>query len=363
MREPFRRIGETAYAKRVRVRPTNPIRAFPRPVLSTLLAALGVFAAACNPLGGSEATPEICVDAWNRGTKDGAPYPEGSINPSSAGISYGFIGRRAAVLSSGDCTIVFDLGSEVYEFHSVSTGEQPPFGPSNPGLAGWLTGRDVQPPDYFEVVEGSWNACQNSDGTLVLLSKGACAPLDPDVRPAPIKEWLDRKAARNFVAGRKLLPRNKAGFWLGPRFRGSVAEVQAADPRLPQDSMPADAAYEAFYYPWRGLRPTEWRRAHQRLRIAVLTYTGRLKRLPQCLERVPGPTRCVEPFRPLLRFERNGQTVVVVATNANRIPAPLVADIRRNLTSQPGYSEAELEATEHQDSGLPAGFPFGRRPD
>ena len=332
-------------------------------MLTALLTALGVFAAACNPLGGSEATPGICVDAWNRGTKDGAPYPKGSLDPSSAGRSDGFIGRKAAVLSSGDCSVVFDLSSEVYEFHSGSTGEQPPFGPANPGLAGWIPGQDTQPPDYFDVVEGSWNACQNSDGTLVLLSEGGCAPLDPDVRPPPIKEWLDRKAARNFVAWRKLLPRNKAGFWLGPRFRGAVAEVQAADPRLPQDSVPAGATYEAAYYPWRGLRPTERWRAHQRLRIMVLTYTGRLKRLPRCLERVPDPTRCVEPFRPLLRFERNGQTVIVVATNANRIPAALVAGIRRNLTSQPGYSEAELEATEHQDSGLPAGSPFGRRPD
>lgn len=77
------------------------------------------------------------------------PYPKGSLDPSSAGISYGFIGRKAAVLSSGDRSVVFDLGSEVYEFHSGSTGEQPPFGPANPGLAGWIPGQDTQPPDYF----------------------------------------------------------------------------------------------------------------------------------------------------------------------------------------------------------------------
>jgi hypothetical protein len=325
------------------------------------LVALAVFAAACNPLGGTEATPEICVDAWNRGTKDGAPYPEGSFDPSSAGISYGFIGRRAAVVSKGDCAVVFDLGNEVYEFHSGSTGEPAPRTPTSPRLSGWLTGQDTQPPEYLDLIGGSWNACQNSDGTLVLLSEGACTPLDPDVRPPPIKEWLDRKAARNFVAGRKMMPRNKAAFWLGPRFRGSVADVRAADRTLRGNPVPAGAAFEAAYYPWRGLRLNERRRGHQRLRITVLTYTGRLKRLPQCLERIPSPSRCVEPFRPLLRLERKGQSAIVVATNANRIPASLVRDIRRSLTSQPGYSQAKLEATEHQDSGLSAGSPFGRR--
>jgi hypothetical protein len=344
----------------VRVRPTNPIRAFPRLVVGTLLAALGLFGAACNPFGGSEATPEVCVDAWNRGTKDGAPYPEGSLDPSTAGMSYGFISRRAAVVSNGDCDIVFDLGNEVYEFDSGSTGEPAPFTPSNPGLSGWLPGQDIQPPEYLDLIGGSWNACQNGDGTLVLLSEGACTPLDPGVRPPPITGWLDRKAARNFVAGRKMMSRNKVGFWLGPRFRAAVAEVQADRPRS-GNPVPAGAAFEAVYYAWRGLRPTESRLGRRRLRITVLTYTGHLKRLPRCLDRIPSPSRCGEPFRPLLRLERKGQTVIVVATNGNRLPASLITDIRRSLTSRPGYSQAELEATEHQDSGLPAGSPFGRR--
>jgi hypothetical protein len=337
-----------------------PMHAVPRLVVSTLLVALGLVAAACSPLGGSEATPEVCVDAWNRGTKDGAPYPEGSLDPSTAGTSYGFIGRRAAVISNGDCDIVFDLGSEVYEFHSGSTGEPAPFMPSSPGLSGWLTGQDIQPPEYLDLRGGTWNACQNDDGTLVLLSEGACTPLGRDVRPPPIKEWLNRKAARNFVAGRKMLPRNKAGFWLGPRFRGSVADVRAAE-RAFSDPVPAGAAFEAVYYPWRGLRPTESRRGRERLRVRVLTYTRRLKRLPRCLERIPGPSRCVERFRPLLRLERKGQTVIVVATYGIPIPASLVTDIRRSISSQPGYSQARLEATEHEDFGLPAGSPFGRR--
>jgi hypothetical protein len=330
------------------------------------LAALAVFAAACNPLGGTEArpAPEICVDAWNRGTKDGDPYPEGSLDPSSAGISHGFIGRRAAVVSKRrSCAIVFDLGGEVYAFHSGSTGEPAPFSRPNPGLSGWLPDQDIRPPDYFGLIGRSWNACQDNDGTLVLLSKGSCTPVGPDVRPPPIKEWLNRKAARNFVAGRKMMPHNKAGFWLGPRFRGSGAGVQAADRTLYRNPVPAGAAFQAAYFPWRGLRPSERRRGHLMLRITVLTYTGRLKRLPKCLERIPTPSRCVEPFRPLLRLERKRQTVIVVATNANRIPAALVKDIRRSLTAQPRYSEAKLEATEHRDSGLSAGSPFGRRLD
>jgi hypothetical protein len=344
---------------------TNPIRPFPRLVLSTLLAALAVFAAACNPVGGTEeAMPQVCVDAWNRGTKDGTAYPEGSLDPSSAGISYGFIGRRAAVVSKRrSCAIVFDLGGEVYEFHSVSTGEPAPFSRSNPGLSGWLPYQDIRPPTYLGLIGASWNACQNEEGTLVLLSKGSCTPVGPDVRPPPIKEWLNRKAARNFIAGRKMMPRNKAAFWLGPRFRGSAADVQAADRRLYRNPVPAGAAFEAAYFPWRGLRPGEQRHGHLMLRITVLTYTGRLKRLPKCLERIPGPSRCVEPLRPLLRLEREGQTVVVVATNANRIPAGLVEDIRQSLTAEPGYSEAKLEATEHQDSGLSPGSPLGRRLD
>jgi hypothetical protein len=59
-----------------------------------------------------------------------------------------------------------------------------------------------------------------------------------------------------------------------------------------------------------------------------------------------------------LRLEREGQTVIVVA-NANAIPASLVEDIRRSLTSQPGYSEATLEATKYEDYS--ESYPFGRR--
>jgi hypothetical protein len=327
-----------------------------RLVVSTLLAAVAVFAAACNPHGGTEATPEICVDAWNRGTKDGYPVQEGQVNLSTWGLEYGFIGRRAAVISKGRCAILFDLGNEVYEFHSVSIGEPAPLSRAKPGLAGWTPDQDVRPREYLDLIGDSWNACQNGDGTLVLLSNGACRPLRADVRPTPIKEWLDRRAARNFVAARKMMPRNKAAYWLGPRFRGSVADTQAADvgggPPVVPPRVAAGAAFEAGYYPWRGLHPTERMRGPQRLRITVLTYAGRLKRLPQCLERIPSPSRCLEPFHPLLRLERKGQTVIVVATNAKRIPEALVNDIRRSLTTEPGYSEAKLEATEHRDSRL-----------
>jgi hypothetical protein len=333
----------------------------PRLVLSTFFATLACFTTACYPLGGTEATPEVCVDAWNRGSNDGLPVPEGELNISTWGRGFGFIARRAAVVSNSDCSIVFDLGGEVFEFHSVSAGEQAPFTPDNPGLAGWTPGQDVMPPYYLDRIDGSWNACQESDGTLVLLSDGACGSLRPGVRPPAIEEWLNRRAARSFVAARELMPPNTRRFWLGPRLRGSVAQVEAVVRGGPpiSRSVPAGASFDATYYPWRGLPP--WKPVGPRLQITALTYVGRVKRLPKCLERVPGSSRCVEPFRPLLRLERNGQTVIVVAANADRIPASLVQDIRRSLTEKPGYSEARLEATEHQDSLAARGGPFGRR--
>lgn len=116
----------------------------------------------------------------------------------------------------------------------------------------------------------------------------------------------------------------------------------------------AGAALEARYYPWRGL--PEQHTLGPRLRISVLTYPRRLERLPDCLERLGG--RCLQPFDSILRLEREGDTIVVVRTGPGSIPAELLQEIHRRLTDRPGFSAAELVATEHEDfrlSGYPAG--------
>jgi hypothetical protein len=198
---------------------------------------------------------------------------------------------------------------------------------------------------------GSWNACQNADGTILLVAERSCTAAPTEARPTPVVEILERRAARIFVAAEEALPPGARGFWLGPRFRGSLGEANYAERggRVPDPTpVPGGAAFEAAYSPWRGLDAEERAVGPYALRITVLTYLRLLGRVPRCL--LPSGPSCL--LVPVLRLRRGKQTIVIGATKGAVMPADLLRDARRCLTSRPGFSEVELQETQFTDSTL-----------
>jgi hypothetical protein len=213
------------------------------------------------------ATTDDCVNAWNHGSTDGKPLRK--YEGHSPGMLQGFIGRRAAVLTVGgipsrrSCEVLFERGRYVVPFRTGSTGYDPlPV----PDIGDWESPRTVFRKGALPAYPPfpGWNACQNDDGTIVLLAHGSCTAHDPAVRRLPIVQPVVASQDRTLVEALRAFPPGRHLYWLGGHFAGAKAEGGTAEKQR--------AGARIDYAP----------RNFPVTLIQVLTYTRRLPDAPTC---------------------------------------------------------------------------------
>jgi hypothetical protein len=269
-----------------------------------LVTAFGLLSA-CSYLD-QDVTLEDCVTGWNQGYwKDGEPPEQAEVFENgfgTTGRAFGFIAERAAVVTRGYyCAVLFDLGGKFIAYRSVS--REPEL--SAPVLEGWLKAEDVQPNKALarNGVTG-WNACQEDDGTIVLLEDGACTPHDPAVKARPVEEEEEAKRRAIFEEHIARFDSGKHAYWLGTRYAGALFWPNT-DPEIPR----ADAQVEYSFD-----ERVDW------ASVWVLTYTKKLGTTPSCF--APYRDLCPDDTLVLARVDTDaGETVLVVSLFGDPVPA------------------------------------------
>jgi hypothetical protein len=284
-----------------------------------LLALLGVSVlSACTYLS-RELTIADCADAWNYGSKGGRPLHGDELEKAEdPGVVYGdpgrlvgFLGRRAAVLEPGDgCVALFDRGDHFIAYFSGSAGSDAP----PPDVVGWHREQDIRPnKDLVKFDFRGWNACQNDDGSIVLLTEAACNPHDPSVRPRPIEWEEETKRRETFEASLRVLPRGTRAYWLGLRFKGALFEPYD----VPQTrGVDAEVDYTFDERTSVGI-------------VSVLTYARPLSGTPACFTQWLDECRLDDSHLVARVDTETGETVLIV----ERLGTPVPARFRRDLLS------------------------------
>ena len=283
------------------------------------LALLGVLVFSACAFLDRELTVSDCVDAWNYGSKDGWPLhgdvPQDARDAGSgfsdAGRMIGFLGRRAAVLEpGGDCTVLFDRGDHFIAYNTGSAGSDAP----PPDIVGWYREQDIRRnKDLAKFSFRGWNACQNDDGSIVLLAEAGCDPHDPAVRPRPIEQEEETKRRETFEASMRALPRGKRAYWLGLRFKGALFSPYD----VPQ-TRGVDTEVDYIFDERTSVGM-----------ISVLTYARPLSVTPSCFTQ--WPDECpLDDSRLVARVDtETGETVLIV----ERLGTPVPTRFRRDLLS------------------------------